>query len=180
MKILLVLLITGLVIGLGHQDYLHASQSGFSVGVNNTIARWQAGPPFPDEALLWPTPGFWGISSVFGPRNKSFHSGIDIKASEGSSVIAVEGGEVHINWELNGYGKTVTINHANNYSTWYTHLRTSKVWSGKKVERGDEIGEVGQTGRVGGPHLHFEIRQNDRPIDPLEFYLHLEDRINLP
>ena len=111
-------------------------------------------PEPPDSALenfIAPLSG--SINSVFGPRNGSFHDGVDIGAPEGTPVHAVAEGEVVYSNQLRGYGNMVIVRHV--------------VHEGQKVERGEVIAKVGSTGRVTGPHLHFEIRKNNAAQDPL-------------
>jgi lipoprotein NlpD len=125
--------------------------------------RWEKG-----DGFLWPITG--EITSRFGPRGTTFHDGIDIAAPEGTPIRAVEEGEVLYSDRLRGYGNIIIIRHPNGFASVYAHNRSNRVREGKKVRRGDVIAEVGRTGRVTGPHLHFEIRKNNVTRDPL-YYL---------
>ena len=120
-----------------------------------------------DDVLLWPVSGM--INSSFGPRGASFHDGIDIAAPEGTPILAIERGEVAYSDQLRGYGNIVIIRHSGAMISVYAHNQINFVREGQQVERGTIIGKVGSTGRVTGPHLHFEIRKNNAAQDPLRF-----------
>jgi len=121
----------------------------------------------PDDGLLWPVSGM--INSSFGPRGASFHDGIDIAAPEGTPILAIERGEVAYSDQLRGYGNIVIIRHTGAIVSVYAHNQINLVREGQQVERGTIIGKVGSTGRVTGPHLHFEIRKNNAAQDPLRY-----------
>ena len=127
-------------------------------------------PATPEEvhdALLLPIHGT--VNSGFGPRNGSFHDGVDIGAPEGTPIVAVEHGEVVYSDQLRGYGNIVILRHAGGMVSVYAHNQTNLVREGQQVARGEMIARVGSTGRVTGPHLHFEIRKNNAAQDPLLF-----------
>jgi murein DD-endopeptidase MepM/ murein hydrolase activator NlpD len=116
--------------------------------------------------IIWPIEG--KINSPFGPRGKRFHAGIDISSPSYQEVKAAMDGEVVLARNTrHGYGKVVFLQHDNGYMTVYAHLNVIMVREGEAVRQGQAIGGVGSTGRSTGPHLHFEIRHNDRPIDPI-------------
>jgi lipoprotein NlpD len=121
-----------------------------------------------DPSLLSPVSGT--INSGFGPRGASFHDGVDIAAPEGTPIRAVEHGEVVYSDQLRGYGNIVIILHEGGLASVYAHNQANLVREGQQVARGEVIAKVGSTGRVTGPHLHFEIRRNNAAQDPL-FYL---------
>ncbi|TGK11238.1 LysM peptidoglycan-binding domain-containing M23 family metallopeptidase [Leptospira stimsonii] len=113
------------------------------------------------------------ISSRFGKRRdpftrkETFHGGLDIAAEEGTAVFASADGEVSFSDKKGGYGNLVVLNHRLGYETLYGHLSSISVKPGEKVRKGQKIGEVGQTGRATGNHLHFEVRrfnQRQRPV----------------
>jgi murein DD-endopeptidase MepM/ murein hydrolase activator NlpD len=118
-----------------------------------------------DPLLLSPVSGT--INSGFGPRGASFHDGIDIAAPEGTPIRAVEHGEVVYSDQLRGYGNIVIIRHSGGLISVYAHNQVNLVIEGQQVARGEVIAKVGSTGRVSGPHLHFEIRRNNTAQDPL-------------
>ena len=95
-----------------------------------------------------------------------FHSGIDMAAPAGTAVHAAAGGRVSLAWSPGGYGLHVTIDHTGGIATLYGHLETTPLVSGDVVTAGADIGEVGSTGMSTGPHLHFEVRRDGRPVDP--------------
>lgn len=112
-------------------------------------------------------PARGSISSRFGARWGRTHTGVDIAAAYGSDVKAADGGVVIWVGYDGGYGKLIKIDHGANYVTYYGHLSKYSVKVGDKVYKGQKIGEVGSTGNSTGPHLHFEIRKNGVPINPL-------------
>jgi murein DD-endopeptidase MepM/ murein hydrolase activator NlpD len=127
-------------------------------------------PELPDASLdgfIWPVTGT--INSSFGPRGVSSHDGIDIGAPEGTPIHAIERGEVIYSDELRGYGNIVIVRHAGGFVSVYAHNQANLVSLGQTVSRGDIIARVGTTGRVTGPHLHFEIRKNNLAQDPLRY-----------
>ncbi|ACB85760.1 murein hydrolase activator EnvC family protein [Natranaerobius thermophilus] len=143
--------------------------------------------------IEWPVPDFGRnyITSPFGNRThpitgrESFHSGLDIGIAhhrwpgsnqyQGNPVNAVsaDSGVViyaGIMGSLNsGYGRIVIVDHGGGYSTWYAHLNSILVSEGEEVSRGQPVGLIGSTGSSTGPHLHFEVRKNDNPQNPLEY-----------
>ena len=124
-------------------------------------------------AFIWPlNPRGW-VSSPFGMRyhpilrQHRIHTGVDIAAPTGTAILASEEGiVVHAGW-YGGYGLTVIISHGNQVSTLYAHASQVNVSAGQVVSRGQLIARVGSTGWSTGPHLHFEIRLNGEPVDPL-------------
>ena len=120
---------------------------------------------------IWPTEGT--VSSLFGPRRVSIgssnHQGIDISAPRGTPVVAADGGEVIFAGRFFGYGNLIRILHDNGHVTYYAHLSSFEVCQGERVYRGQLIGRVGMTGTASGNHLHFEIRIDGVPVDPMPF-----------
>jgi murein DD-endopeptidase MepM/ murein hydrolase activator NlpD len=118
----------------------------------------------------WPVTGT--ITSPFGWRSNpfggapEFHQGLDIAAPTGTTVTAAAGGTVIMAQWYGGYGNYILIDHGGGYSTGYGHLSAIYVSVGQKVARGQAIGAVGSTGESTGPHLHFEVRFDGKPIDP--------------
>ena len=115
----------------------------------------------------WPVSG--RITSRYGYRGKSFHSGIDIANSKGTTVRASDSGTVTFAGRKSNYGNLVIINHGGGIETYYAHLNSISVSVGDKVEKGEKIGTVGTTGRTTGPHLHFEVRVNGAHKNPLNY-----------
>lgn len=116
------------------------------------------------------TDGFGGRSDPFtGERGN--HQAIDISSTTGQPVRApADGIVVKAEW-ANGYGNVIYLSHGYGYSTRYGHLSAFNVRPGQRVKRGDIIGNVGSTGRSTGPHLHYEVRMNNNPMNPLEYIL---------
>ncbi|MBI1747300.1 MAG: M23 family metallopeptidase [Acidobacteria bacterium] len=125
------------------------------------------------------TPSIW---PVLGPASRGFgsqvdpltgedgrHSGIDIRAPYGQRVQASAAGIVLFSGYRKDYGNLVIIDHRFGLSTWYGHLMRTAVRTGQRVRRHDVIGHVGSTGRSTGPHLHYEVRMNDAPVNPHKF-----------
>jgi murein DD-endopeptidase MepM/ murein hydrolase activator NlpD len=122
---------------------------------------------------LWPAYG--RLSSRFGERedpfnySERFHAGIDIAADWGSDVLAAAEGTVITAGALSGYGKAVVVSHGHGLTTLYGHLSAAIAKEGQKIQKGQLIARVGSTGRSTGPHLHFEVRINGTPVDPLKY-----------
>jgi murein DD-endopeptidase MepM/ murein hydrolase activator NlpD len=116
------------------------------------------------------TDGFGGRSDPF-TGEPGTHNAVDISSAVGQPVRAPADGIVVKSEWANGYGNVVYIAHGYGYSTRYGHLSTFSVHPGDHVKRGDVIGHVGSTGRSTGPHLHYEVRLNNQPVNPLEYIL---------
>lgn len=128
---------------------------------------------------LWPaegnlTDGFGARRDPFNNAVAEFHAGQDVAAGWGASVAAAGNGVVKFAGVQNGYGQLVIIDHGNNLTTRYAHLSGIDVSTGQTVRRGDRVGSVGSTGRSTGPHLHYEVRMDDAPVNP-RGYLPLRD-----
>ena len=149
-----------------------AASVGISMGLtkNSTTADWIRANAAPN---LWPVEG--QVTGSFGERidpfngEGAFHSGVDISANVGSAVIAPADGMVTFADFLGGYGRAVMIDHGHGISTRYGHLASFAVAAGQRIHRGDTIGYVGLSGRSTGPHLHYEVRINDTPVNPYKF-----------
>lgn len=115
----------------------------------------------------WPVRGT--LSSRYGWRGAHNHEGIDISARLGTPIRAAEAGRVIHTGRLGGYGLVVIIKHVGPYSTVYAHNSRNLVEEGQFVERGDVIAEVGASGNASGPHVHFEVRRNRAPQDPMDY-----------
>jgi murein DD-endopeptidase MepM/ murein hydrolase activator NlpD len=151
-----------------------AQKSSSSSSSSSSVASSYDGG---DGPLLLPV-GSTRISSPFGPRTHpvtgekgKVHTGIDFAAPQGTSIHAAESGTVLISEWWSGYGNTVIIDHGDGMWTLYGHIREGGllVKDGDSVSRGDIIAEVGSTGRSTGPHLHFEVRIDGKPVDPAPY-----------
>jgi murein DD-endopeptidase MepM/ murein hydrolase activator NlpD len=149
-----------------------AATVGISLGMtrNVTTADWSRASSSPS---LWPVEG--KVTGSFGERidpfngEGAFHSGVDISCAYGSPVIAPADGVVTFAEFQGGYGKAITLDHGRGISTRYGHLSGFAVTPGQQVHRGDTIGYVGLSGRSTGPHLHYEVRINDAPVNPYKY-----------
>ena len=125
------------------------------------------------ERPAWTAPSKAELSDTYGPRdwrNGEMHYGIDFAADQGVVNVAAHSGTVTFAGTRSGYGKLVTIDDGDGVESWYGHHSKLAVSKGDKVRTGDPIGLAGDTGDATGPHLHFEIRIDDRPVDPLPFF----------
>ena len=121
-----------------------------------------------DRQFAWPvTAGL--VSSPFGIRNGVMHDGVDIVAGVGTAVRAADDGTVIFAGRLRGYGNAVILRHSGGYVTVYGHNRRNLVRFGAEVARGEVISELGSTGRTTGPNLHFEVRFQGQPVNPLAY-----------
>lgn len=109
------------------------------------------------------------LSSGFGPRNGSFHDGIDIAAPRGTPVLAAADGQVIFSDVLRGYGNVVIVRHSRGYVTVYAHNQVNQVRQGQFIRQGQRLAEVGQSGRATAPNLHFEVREENLARDPLHY-----------
>jgi murein DD-endopeptidase MepM/ murein hydrolase activator NlpD len=118
--------------------------------------------------FIWPVEG--KINDAFEEAESRRHQGIDISSPIGTPIRASNAGMViYSNNTIRGYGNLVILRHSEEYVTVYAHNQMNLVEEGTWAEKGQIIGKVGQTGRASGPHLHFEIRKNNRAIDPMLF-----------
>jgi murein DD-endopeptidase MepM/ murein hydrolase activator NlpD len=149
-----------------------ATMVGLTMGLtrNATTADWFKANSAPN---LWPVEG--QVTGSFGERidpfngEGAFHSGVDISSAYGHPIVAPADGVVTFTDVMGGYGKAIMINHGNGISTRYGHLAGFAVTAGQAVHRGDVIGYVGDSGRSTGPHLHYEVRINDTPVNPYKY-----------
>jgi murein DD-endopeptidase MepM/ murein hydrolase activator NlpD len=122
---------------------------------------------------LWPVQG--RITAGFGERidpfsgEGAFHRGVDISGDVGTRIVAPADGIVRFSSQMNGYGRTVMVDHGNGISTLYGHMSGFAVSPGQLVHRGDTLGYVGQSGRSTGPHLHYEVRIFNTPVNPYKY-----------
>lgn len=122
---------------------------------------------------LWPAAGH--LSDTFGyrrdpfTRRKTFHEGLDIGAPYGTDIKAAASGKVTMAARYSGYGRAVIIDHGHGLSTLYGHTSKLLVKEGQLVKKGDVIAKVGSSGRSTGPHLHFEVRLYNTPVDPAQY-----------
>lgn len=135
------------------------------------VARGTATAPVSGSGrFTWPVAGGGRITSRYGYRGRSFHRGVDIAASTGTTILAADSGTVTYAGWSGAYGILVVIDHGNGYITKYAHNSAVLVSVGSRVQKGQQIARLGSTGNSTGPHLHFEILKNGTNINPLQFF----------
>lgn len=115
------------------------------------------------------TDGFGMRRNPFNGEGREVHEGLDIAVDFGTPVSSTADGLVIYAAPHAGYGNLVIIYHSNGITTRYGHLSRISVEAGQRIKRGDQIGNAGSTGRSTGPHVHYEIRENDQTVDPLRY-----------
>jgi len=150
------------------------ADASFATMLNANVAQGDAGAPAgPAAAMQWPVAG--EITSPFGERKNpmgagdDFHPGLDIAADEGTPITAASAGRVVSAGPDGGYGNLIVVDDGNGVTTRYGHCSQIFARVGDAVMPGQTIGAVGSTGHSTGPHLHFEVRVNGRPVDPAAF-----------
>ncbi|MEI6602561.1 MAG: peptidoglycan DD-metalloendopeptidase family protein [Clostridia bacterium] len=140
----------------------------------------ETGGTFHGGKFDWPVPGGSHVidaGSAFGMRMHPIyhvwrmHSGVDIRASMGQTIVAVGDGKVLSASYRSGYGNTVIIDHGGGITTLYAHCSVLLVSAGEEVKRGETIAKAGSTGWSTGAHLHFEVRKNGTPVDPMKGWI---------
>jgi murein DD-endopeptidase MepM/ murein hydrolase activator NlpD len=150
-------------------DALQAASNAITARIQAAQANRQGGATAtPSSAgLIWPVNA--AVTSPFGWRWGRMHQGIDLGAAEGTPIKAAASGTIiYCGWE-SGYGNLTVIDHGGNLATAYGHQSSIAVACGQQVAQGELIGYVGNTGHSTGPHLHFEVRINGEPVDPLGY-----------
>ena len=151
------------------EQYNFLKSASFSRVQRNYARSWQKNI----MPSLWPVTG--QIVSRFGDRSDpfsgegGFHAGVDINAKLGTAVYAAADGIVHNAQYSGNYGRLIVIDHGSGVTTWYAHLSNFQVLAGEEIRRGQLIGYSGASGRVSGPHLHFEVRQGGNPVNPTRY-----------
>ena len=132
-----------------------------------------------ESGFLWPLPGRYNLSSLYGNRKHpitgkaNHHTGIDIPAPSGTSILAAKSGVVTTSTYNNSYGNYVVVSHSDGTSTLYAHMVRRGCSKGDVVSQGQTIGYVGTTGSSTGNHLHFEVRVNGSRTDPVNYFTNL-------
>ncbi|MDT8448183.1 MAG: peptidoglycan DD-metalloendopeptidase family protein [bacterium] len=150
----------------------------FIPGVKTTPAAPSAAVRFPEmkdndpvvqsgKRLIWPAGGT--ISSGYGRRHGRMHHGLDITKDGGLDIVAAGSGTVEFAGRMRGYGNVLIINHGRGIKTLYGHNKRNLVRQGQRVRQGQKIAILGSSGRSTGPHLHFEVRINDKARNPLRY-----------
>jgi len=152
----------------GEIDALQASSAALAAQIRAEQQSSSSETATPSSAgLIWPVNG--PITSPFGWRWGRLHQGIDIGVPTGTPIHAAAAGKViYCGWET-GYGNLVVLDNGGDLATAYAHQSAIAVTCGEEVSQGETIGYVGCTGHCTGPHLHFEVRINGNPVDPLGY-----------
>lgn len=141
----------------------------------NQIKNLQKKGAYAGGSMTWPCPSSSTISSYYGNRlhpilkKYKMHTGIDISAKQGASIVAANKGTVIMAGWQSGYGYTVVVDHGGGITTLYAHCSKLLVKVGQSVNAGETIAKVGSTGMSTGPHLHFEVRKNGATTNPLNY-----------
>jgi len=157
--------------GIEDPTFIKTGQKLFIPGATRVLEIEPYRPPATISAgFIWPVKGI--VSSSYGYRKGSFHSGIDIAAPRGEKVVAAKAGVVIYSgrW-FRGYGNMVIIEHEDHTITLYAHNSSNLAKKNQRVKQGDPIATVGSTGRTRGTHLHFEIRVGNNPVNPLLYLM---------
>ena len=144
---------------------LRQANAAVTNAINSAPSSTSSSPS--SSGLIWPVSG--PITSPYGMRWGSLHPGIDIGAGTGTPIKAAASGRVIISGYSGGYGNLIVIDHGNGIATAYAHQSSLAASAGQQVGQGQVIGYVGSTGFSTGPHLHFEVRVNGTPVDPLGY-----------
>lgn len=151
------------------EEYNFLRSASFSRSFRSYPHLWQVN----NRPSLWPVDG--RLRGYFGRRTDpisgegAFHRGVDILAPVGTPVRAAADGVVRLAEYMSGYGRIVIIDHGNRLETCYAHLSRFAVVAGQEIRRGELVGQVGTSGRVTAPHLHYEVRRHSNPINPYTF-----------
>ena len=143
---------------------------GVAVRIDDRISHVPAVPPVrPDEKVRRSSPFGVRTDPVHGGRR--FHEGVDLASFKGNPVYATgDAVVVSTKYQFFGYGNLVILSHGFGYETRYAHLKTINVQEGQKVFRGDKIGELGNSGKSTGPHLHYEVLYNGKKVNPMSYF----------
>jgi murein DD-endopeptidase MepM/ murein hydrolase activator NlpD len=147
--------------------------ASIGIGMDLTDATTRDWVRMASAPTLWPVEG--PITSGFGERldpfdrEGAFHRGVDISSQIGTPVIAPADGVVRFADLMNGYGRAIVVDHGQGITTLYGHLSAFGTTTGQTVHRGDTLGYVGQSGRSTGPHLHYEVRIFNTPVNPYKY-----------
>jgi murein DD-endopeptidase MepM/ murein hydrolase activator NlpD len=158
------------------EQYTFLKRNAAAIAVSSTGLRLIPAISFADSSYtpsMWPVLGH--ITDGFGERldpfsgEGAFHTGVDVASDYGAPVHATADGIVTIAENHAGYGRLVVIDHGFGISTWYAHLSALSPVVGSRVKRGEVVGYTGISGRSTGPHVHYEVRVNNAPINPWRY-----------
>lgn len=152
----------------GHEGNLEADAEAIEAEIRaNSAAAAVKALGTSSAGYIWPLNG--AVTSYYGPRWGGMHTGLDIDGVTGQPVVASKAGTVIMAGSYSGYGNAVIVDHGGGYQTLYAHLSSFAVSNGQSVSQGQTVGAVGCTGSCTGDHLHFEVRVNGSPTDPMQY-----------
>jgi len=162
--------LNNLTLRMAYQEKSYNDITRFIKNKDELLAATPAIQPVSNSELKRIASGFgYRIDPVY--KTVKYHAGLDFSAPQGTPIYATANGVVRTAGNLgNGFGNHVIINHGYGYETLYGHMFKLKVKSGARVKRGEIIGWVGNTGKSTGPHCHYEVHKNGRPLDPVYFF----------
>ena len=158
-------------------DQADAAMESLRRSISGSLSSSSGGRAYVGGEFTWPTPSCHYITSHFSPRRKNpvsgiykRHTGTDIGAAYGTTIVAANSGTVTLAGWNSGYGNCVIIDHGGGKATLYAHMSSYSVSSGQSVQKGQQIGRVGSTGNSTGPHLHFEVLINGVAVNPMQYF----------
>ena len=158
------------------EQYTFLKRNAAVIAISSGGLRLMPGLSFADSSYTpstWPVLGH--ITDSFGERldpfsgEGAFHTGVDVASDYGAPVHATADGIITIAENHAGYGRLVVIDHGFGITTWYAHLSSFSAVPGSRVKRGEVVGYTGISGRSTGPHVHYEVRMNNAPINPWRY-----------
>jgi len=158
------------------EQYTFLKRNAAVIAVSSGGLRLLPGMSFADSTYtpaIWPVLGH--ITDSFGERldpfsgEGAFHTGVDVASDYGAPVHATADGIVTIATDHAGYGRLVVVDHGFGITTWYAHLSAFSVIAGARIKRGEVVGYTGISGRSTGPHVHYEVRMNNAPVNPWRY-----------
>ncbi len=158
------------------EQYSFLKRNAAAIAVSAGSLRLLPASAFADSSYtpsIWPVLG--RITDGFGERldpfsgEGAFHTGVDVGADYGAPVHVTADGMVLDAGQHSGYGRVVVVDHGFGLTTWYAHLSSYAVIAGTRVKRGEVIGYAGISGRSTGPHVHYEVRMNNAPVNPWRY-----------
>ena len=158
------------------EQYTFLKRNAAAIAISSGGLRLMPAMSFADSTYtpaIWPVLGH--ITDSFGERldpfsgEGAFHTGVDVATDYGAPVHATADGIITIAGDHAGYGRLVVIDHGFGISTWYAHLSAFSAVAGARVKRGEVIGYTGISGRSTGPHVHYEVRMNNAPVNPWRY-----------
>lgn len=169
--------------GIGWSNFARNGEPAGSEGYGRNISAIQiylgekgaqpgpVGNAFAQTSWFWPTPGYTGINSYFGPRNSTHHDGIDVGAPGGAPIGSAKAGTVILAGWAGNFGNCVAVEHDSGEVVYYAHMSSIASSVGQKVAQGQLLGYVGTTGNSLGNHLHMEMyTSGDELVNPLNYY----------